>query len=283
MEMVDINIAPNGQVVTRNDKMALIDADTLVYTACLAAETEILSKDFYTEEEYEAMIVDTDETTGISYTSSQEQCNTYAWQKLDKIMMLTGCSSYELHFTIGRNSWRYRDYPEYKANRKGRKPLLLEETKNWMAKKHNGYLHTEFEADDAIVYKYLKDREKYIVCAVDKDVLNAISGKHFNYYESAKHNIDMHFIETDEETARLFPYRQALFGDVADNIIGIKGIGPVKAAKLIPDGCSDPLTAVIEAYISKGRTKEEALLNIKLCTMGENIVESNSKLIYKEL
>lgn len=272
MELVDINIASNGSVIVADDRTLLIDADTLAYTACLNAETEIelLPIDFYTDEEWNSF-TESERAEGVAYRGNIKLAIANALAKLDKIKELTGCSKYELHFTSGKESFRYKIYPEYKANRKElRAPCNLGAVKEYLASMHNGFIHTEIEADDAVAYLSRMYPNEYIVCAVDKDVLNAISGKHFNYYESAKHNIDMRWIETDAKQAFLFPYRQAIMGDRSDNIIGLHGYGEKKVVKLIPDDCNieDAPQLLVDAFVKNGRTKEEALLNYELCYMG---------------
>lgn len=272
-EITEIDITSNGQVVVASDKTLLVDADTLAYTACLNAETEIelLPREFYSDEEWNEF-TEKERTDGVAYRGDEKYALSLAAAKLEKIKELTGCKKYELHFTLGKESFRYRIYPAYKANRKEfRAPCKLAEVKQLLAKWYNGFLHTEIEADDAVAYLARRYPDDYVVCAVDKDVLKAIPGKHFNYYESAKHNIDMHWIETDNLQAFLFPYRQAIMGDRSDNIIGLQGYGEKKVLKLIPDN-ANPLEVpelLIKAFESNGRTREEALLNYELCYMGD--------------
>lgn len=273
MEIVDITIDDYGNAIPKNDKIALIDADTIVYTACLHSEKviELLPREFYTEQEWtEFMKLGEPDENGRVYDSNLDDIISFATKKLDKIKLNTGCDKVELHFTGGRASFRYLLYPEYKSNRKAiHSPKYLSEAKYAIAQKFNGKIHTEIEADDAVVYLARKYPKKYLLCAVDKDVLNAVEGTHFNYYESAQYNIDMKFQTTDYNTARLFPYRQAMMGDKSDNIIGLDRIGPKKAAIIIGDDCKDPMKQLIAAFEHNGRTKEEAELNFKLCFMGD--------------
>lgn len=273
MEFVDINLALDGSAIETNDKIALIDADTIAYTACSHCEKaiDVLPKEFYSDEEWANLTKNGEpDSEGRVYESNFDEVLAYARFKLNKILTLTGCKSCELHFTEGKSSFRYNIYPEYKANRKAiHRPMFLFELKLELCKIYDGYIHTDIEADDAVAYLARKYPEKYIVCAVDKDVLNAIAGRHFNYYESATYNIDMQWVETSVETARLFPYRQAIMGDRSDNIIGLDRIGPKKAVAIIADGTNDPMNQLIEAFKLNGRTEKEARLNYELCYMGE--------------
>lgn len=273
MEFVDINLTPDGSVVETNDKIALIDADTIAYTACSHCEKaiDLLPREFYSDEEWANLTKNGEpDIDGRVYESNFDEVLSYARFKLNKILTMTGCKDCELHFTDGKFSFRYFIYPDYKANRKPiHRPMFLFELKLKLCELYKGFIHTSIEADDAVAYLARKYPEKYIICAVDKDILNAIEGKHFNYYESAHYNIDMKWQETDSETARLFPYRQAMIGDRSDNIIGLDRIGPKKAEAMIPNGIRDPMNQLIEAFKLNGRTAEEAKLNFELCYMGD--------------
>ena len=278
-EVVDININSYGELLPeKNDKIALIDADTLVYTACLNAEekVDLMPKEWYSMDEWEEILLNPtyDEGEHAIYTSDLNLCIEYAKQKLQKILDLTGCQSYELHFTGGkRNSFRYQFYKDYKANRTTRTPLFLRETKQYFADFKDNWIHDYVEADDVVVYLKNKYPDKYILCCVDKDVYNAVEGTHFNYYESMRFNKNMSFVTTSSEHAKMWPYKQAIMGDKSDNIIGINGIGPKKVEKYI-DSVDDLEERLIQCFIENGRTKEDALLNLLLVTCGDpKIVE----------
>lgn len=273
MEFVDINIAADGNAIATNDKIALIDADTIAYTACTHVEKviELLPREFYSDEEWARLTANGEpDIDGRIYESNFDEIIAYAQFKINKILTLTGCKSCELHFTEGKSSFRYDIYPDYKANRKPiHRPMYLTEVKAKLCQLREGYIHTDIEADDAVVFIARQEPSKYILCAVDKDVLNSVEGRHFNYYESGHYNIDMKWQETDAETARLFPYRQAIMGDRSDNIIGLDRIGPKRVLDIIPYGIKDPLGALISEFEKQGRTAEEAKLNFALCYMGD--------------
>jgi len=273
-EIVDIDLDIDGKVMpAKNNKVALIDADTVAYTACLNVEVakDVISEGFYTVEELQAIINDPqyDAAEGLLYETCPIQALAKAEEKLKRIMDKTGCQEVELHFSGGKENFRYTVFPEYKANRTGRVPTGLHRLKEDLAKKYNGTINTKWEADDMVVYLMGKQPEKYILCAIDKDVLNSVEGKHFNYYESAKFNIEMKWVDVDRHTTLVWRYLQTLMGDKTDGIIGLKGIGPKKAEKILA-GCfshRDLWLAVCNAYESKGRTKDEALVNLNLVDM----------------
>ena len=64
------------------------------------------------------------------------------------------CHDFELHFTVGRNSFRYtRVDEEYKANRVGvRAPKGLYELKKLFVERNpdKAFMWSEFEADDVV-------------------------------------------------------------------------------------------------------------------------------------
>ncbi len=85
------------------------------------------------------------------------------------------------------------------------------------------------EADDTVcslATSLLHDGvEEYCIIGVDKDLLQ-IEGWHFNFLNNT-------FEYVDEVEAAKFVYWQMLVGDQTDSIGGIKGIGKVKADKLL--------------------------------------------------
>lgn len=273
-EVVDIDLDIDGKVMPeKNSKIALIDADTIAYTTCLNVEVagDVIGEEFHTDEEWQAIINDKqyDAAEGLLYETCPIQALVKAEEKLKRIMDKTGCQQVELHFSGGRENFRYGVSPIYKANRTVRTPAGLSQLKKDLAIKYNGAIHTKWEADDAVVYYMDKSPDKYILCAVDKDVLNSVEGKVFNYYESALYKIEMKWMDIDKHTVLTWRYLQTIMGDTTDNIIGVKGLGPVKAKKILENCFShkELWEAVCNAYVSKGRTKDEALMNLNLVDM----------------
>lgn len=273
-DIVEVSLDIDGKPMPpKNNKIALIDADTIAYTACLNVEVagEILGEDFYSEDEWQAILNDPQYVSGegILYSTDPSQALAKAKEKINRMLDKTGCQTIELHFTGGRENFRYSVSPTYKANRIVRAPAGLYQLKLDLLKEYAGAIHTSWEADDMVVYLKLAEPEKYILCAVDKDVLNSIEGTHFNYYESLLYGKEMKWQDTDKYTATTWMYIQTLTGDITDNIYGIKGVGPAKAAKIIA-GCTthkEMWQTVCRAYENTGRTKDEALMNLNLVDM----------------
>jgi DNA polymerase-1 len=197
---------------TKN-KVLLIDADTIAYAVCVVIE-------------------EGDEDVGFSI--DLDYALTVAKEKIDLICDLTGVKDVELHFT-GKDNFRYHIDDNYKSNRVGtRTPAGLFELKQLLINEYDkAYSHIGYEADDVVAMLKRTQPDKYILCAVDKDVLNGIAGVHFNYYKNDRFNISMKWVETTQKEAMKFPYIQCLTGDSSDGIKGVPNIGPKKAEKAL--------------------------------------------------
>ena len=254
----------------KHNKIALIDADTVAFTACLAAEEETTEFD---ENNNEVAV----------FVGDPLEALQNAEDKIQRILDRTGCQTAELYFTGGRENFRYVIFPDYKANRRGpkaqRAPVNLAEVKQLLLERYEGNIATGWEADDMVVYLKKHNPDKYIMCAVDKDVLNSVPGEHFNYYESSQRNKDMTFVEVSEKQAKMWPYLQTILGDTSDNVPGCKGIGIAKAAKFINEDMTEEelWDGVLTAYSSKGMTAEQAQLTMQLVNM-HTLAEVNGKL-----
>lgn len=155
-------------------------------------------------------------------------------------------------------TFRHDIYDGYKAGR-GRKPVGTGEVKRWLIDEHDAKLKPGIEADDTMgilaTHPKLIKGEKIIV-SQDKDMLT-IPGKVYRGGE---------IIDVSPGEARYNWMMQTLTGDVTDGYPGLKGMGKVKAAKLLdklgPE--DDPWPAVVEAYEKAGFTADDALLQARL-------------------
>jgi DNA polymerase-1 len=141
----------------------------------------------------------------------------------------------------GRNTFRNKLYSEYKANRSEAPEDLVPQFKIIRESIEAFGLDViekkDFEADD-IIASYARYGEENnintIVYSSDKDLFQLLTG-------TTKIIDPMKNIEIDEtrvlEKFGVTPDKitdvQALIGDAADNIPGVKGIGPKTASKLI--------------------------------------------------
>ena len=161
----------------------------------------------------------------------------------------------------GIGNFRKDIFPEYKGNRKKE---LTEEEKEFFAFAYE-YLENNWnavpahgmEADDLLAI--WSTEEAGIIVSIDKDMLQ-VPGLHFNTRRKEYQNVD-------EEEASLILHTQVLMGDSVDNIAGLRGIGKVKAAKVMASvPMSQHLSAVKKFWQeSFGRGWEDNLqLNMDL-------------------
>lgn len=175
---------------------------------------------------------------------------------LDTILTRTEATEYRAFFS-GKNNFRKVIYPEYKAHRTQPKPVHLEALQEYSINKLNAEWSPEtLEADDMLG---ICQTDNTIICSLDKDLLQ-IPGQHYRWaFGSSKFQKDEEFItQTELEGLRLF-YEQCLKGDKADNVMGIEGIGEVKARKLLQD-CSSELEMLTKVRSTYGND-EEFLMN----------------------
>ena len=115
----------------------------------------------------------------------------------------------------------------YKGNRKGDKPVHHGLLREYLEKSWNGVVSDGCEADDDIAIAATEHGDESIIISLDKD-FDQVQGWHYNFVKKNKYYI------THDEGLLNF-YMQFLVGDRIDNIIGVDGIGPVKARKLLAD------------------------------------------------
>ncbi len=202
------------------DMLALIDADTPVFASALVSEEIDLSL----------------------AKSRLDVC-------ISNLIKNSECSEYSL-FVSGGHNFRYDIDSTYKANRTGidprwREGLRLHLINEWGATECIG-----FEADDMCGIKQKEDGSTCIV-AIDKDLLQ-VPGLHYSWPIIRKGVVVREGIFQEiskEEGMRRF-FTQALTGDTSDNIKGIRGIGPAKAAKILEDCHTEEelYNSVYEAY-----------------------------------
>ena len=160
--------------------------------------------------------------------------------------------SYEA-FLTGKGNFRYdiaKTVP-YKGNRKDTaKPPYYQELRDHMVKRLGAVVVEGQEADDEVAIRMSKEPDTYTLVGVDKDLLQ-IPGWHFNPSKDLEQYVD-------EFTAYKSFVTQLLTGDRTDNIPGLEGIGPKKAAKTLKDAKTKKslLDAAFAKYQELGHTLE---------------------------
>jgi 5'-3' exonuclease len=180
--------------------------------------------------------------------STQEESEKIAISRISTMLeeiIFTELHTYEDYkvFLSGSENYRKEIDPQYKANRVSEKPKHYDILKEYVLSAWAADLSAGNEADDQVcIAAYELGVNGCIIAHIDKD-LDQIPGKHYNYNKKE-------FYEVDEYKAALNFYTQILTGDRVDNVIGIAGIGPKKAAKLLAD-CKtegDMYAACSQAY-----------------------------------
>lgn len=224
------------------NKVALIDADILVYQAASSVEREYDWGDG-------VWTVHADENLGIKKFD----------EKVEQIMDTAGADIAYLALSDALN-FRRDVLPTYKSNRKDtRKPLLWGRLRDYAHEEYSVFQRPKLEGDDILgilaTAKGLIEGDKFIV-TLDKD-LKQIPGKHFRMKTP-----DDGIIEVSPGEADHFFYLQALMGDATDGYSGCPGIGIKKAEAILKkaEEAGEPLWPVIvEAYEKAGLGEEAAL------------------------
>lgn len=148
-------------------------------------------------------------------------------------------------YLTGKTNFRFdiaKSYP-YKGNRSAtEKPIYLGVARDWMVNKYSAIVSENEEADDLISKGAAALDYNCVVASIDKDMLQ-LPCWHFNFGRNE-------WTKVGEYEGNLFFYTQILTGDRADNIIGLHGIGPKKAEKLLQDCDTEESMwdAVVKAY-----------------------------------
>ncbi len=137
---------------------------------------------------------------------------------------------YTAIYLTGTDNFRRKITDTYKANRdKSYRPHWFEEARAYLQQQHQAVIVNGYEADDAIGINY---KPGHTIVSIDKD-LKAIPGNHYNFVKNEAETVS-------EDQADLNFWRQMLIGDVSDNVIAVKGIGPKTAEKLIRPDMTTP-------------------------------------------
>lgn len=194
---------------------ALIDADSLCYAVGFSSN-------------------DTEESIAIARLE----------ETMTELCMELDCGDYK-GFLTGKGNFRdsIAVTVPYKGQRVSEKPIHLQALRDHLVSSWGFEVVNGIEADDAVgIATYAVPEEETIMVHIDKD-LNQLRGWHYNYRKKEKYYVS-------EFEGLVAFYTQILTGDRIDNIIGLKGIGPVKAKKVL-EKCTNEnelYQAVLKAY-----------------------------------
>ena len=186
--------------------------------------------------------------------ATQDYSYKEAEEKVDELMEYIISDTVEFPFPskddfqtylTGKTNFRFdiaKSHP-YKGNRKDtEKPKHLASARQHMMNKYDAIVSENEEADDLIAKAAAALDYNCVVASIDKDMLQ-LPCWHFNFGRNE-------WTKVEPFDGLKFVYHQMLTGDRADNIVGLQGIGPKKADKLLQD-ChteEDLWTTVLKAY-----------------------------------
>ena len=211
---------------------ALIDADILIYRIGFATNEE-------------------DESTAI---------RTMAGFLEDLLLLeLPEVQTWEL-FLTGKNNYReqYAVTAPYKGNRKSEKPIHYHLLREYLVLSWGAHVVEGMEADDMLAIKATTLGDSSVIVTLDKD-LDQVEGWHYNFVKKNKYFVD-------KAQGLLSFYKQFLTGDAVDNIKGARGIGPVKAHKLLEDKSEQEMWEVVVECLGYDRAMENGHLLYMLRT-----------------
>lgn len=221
----------------------LIDADIVAFRSAAAAEQKI----------------DWEDGEGPQYASDEQYCIDTAHGLIHEYVAELQADDVLLCFSDVEN-WRKRLWRGYKAHRTARRPELLEAVKISLA---NGYANLTYrgcEGDDVIGIQATSGRYPCVIVSEDKDLLT-IPGRVWNPRYPDR---GVRYITRRE--AHCWHMTQTLIGDTTDGYPGCRGIGPKsKFVALLQDAEPEEMwDIVVEAFQSKGKTEDDALLQARL-------------------
>ena len=214
----------------------LIDCDYIVYKCCAAAETEMDFGD-------DVIVV----------TSNFSDAYKCVKRDLDRIQSDLGSFDDELIlFFTSPNNFRKKILPEYKGHRQRKKPCGFKRIISELKKNYRVILKDTLEADDALGI-YATKYPGNIIVSPDKD-MRQIPGKLYDFKET---------VDITPEAGARWHLIQTMSGDNTDGYSGVPGIGVKKAEKIFEEK-GYTWQAVVETFIEKELTEEDALCNARL-------------------
>ena len=131
----------------------------------------------------------------------------------------------------------------YKGGREGFvKPQLFNEIRDYLIDEWAFSVVQGIETDDMLGIRATELGDNSIIVTIDKD-LDQVPGWHYNFVKGKKYYVN-------EDQGRKSFWGQVLTGDRIDNVGGLRGIGPVKAARILSAASTDweCYQCVLDAY-----------------------------------
>ena len=219
-------------------QLSLIDGDIVTYRCGAAADgrhyivtvegTDQVLEKFKYKKEADAYIAGNPDLVATLASDPEPLGNALHSVKLllTHILEASHARDYKVYLSPeGGNTFRHTVYPEYKANRKDMvKPHWYKEIRQYLVDKWEAEVCVGIEADDAMGIAQCSN-DKSVICSIDKDLL-MIPGNHYNFV-TEEHTY------TSEKDGWFNFHRQVITGDRTDNVPGLGGYGPIKAAAVL--------------------------------------------------
>jgi DNA polymerase-1 len=225
---------------------ALLDGDLICYRAA------VIQQDRQTWE---------GEVVSSSLTGSAAEAREYALSLVKSWTSLSEQRRAIVCFT-GANNFRKRLLPSYKSNRVNGKPLVYQETVMAVEERFRTERLEGLEADDllGILATTLPKYAGAVVVSLDKD-MRTFPGVHLNPLK------DKAPFAVSERMADYNWMKQTLMGDSSDGYEGLRGVGEVKAVKILGtslDALGSLWSRVAKAFADKGKTQGDALVQARM-------------------
>lgn len=233
-----------------SQRVLLIDADSIMYTSTYFPEDSLL--EFPTEEEQ------LEEAKYRTRTKLQEiQLNVEEWYNIVQTYIFIG----------GKGNFRYKIFPEYKANRKDTiKSPLLPFIREYMIEELKAIESHGGEADDYIIDGISECSGNCVVSSIDKDVL--YHSPNIPLYDYRGYNDVLgEFKSISTKQSRLARATQLVTGDSTDGVPGAKGVGKAWCDKNMHIDMTDYqfIKAIFLAYLKANKNDSvESKKQIKL-------------------
>ena len=229
----------------------LIDGDVYIYRAAATCEK----------------VINWDDDNYVNYASLSEAKAIFI-NTMSELLNKFETKEYTIALSHYKN-FRKEINPDYKANRKDKKPpMVYKPLRQWVEQEYNIFCREYLEGDDILgilaTSKVIIKNTNKIIVSLDKDMKTLPCKYHNNRNDES--------IIVSEQEANYNHMLQTLTGDNADNYKGLAGCGLKTAEKIISKDMTykQMWQAVVEAYIKKGSSEQDALLNARMARVLRN-------------
>lgn len=198
-------------------RILLLDTDMIIFR--FASRNEFVLN--FNEEHTGYLYIYKEDNPNMFIHSNLELAKEEIKQYLKQIEEETGL--FVVNAISSKSNFRKDFYKEYKANRTGRRPSILEKLREYVIDNFPSIQKEGYEADDLLGIFGMNHNA--IISSGDKDMLQ-IPCDQYNWDTKE-------FFTISENDAIRFYYKQILLGDSVDNYKGLTGVGDKKAEKIL--------------------------------------------------